>query len=142
MSKVRHHPGHKHGPAHAGLSHDKTHYGGKPMEHPHHGHPIHHKRARGGGIGATEDKKEEIYSGGDSGTEREAAKERKHGGRKHGGKVPMHVAGHAAKHHRLDRPGRKRGGSVGADSHPMTEASKLTAAEGQSDNYKLDREDD
>ena len=140
MSKVRHHPGHKHGPATAGLSHDRTGYGGKPSEHPHHGHPIHHKRARGGGIGEVEEKKEEVYSGGDSGTMREA--KRKSGGRMHGGKAPMHVDGHASKHHRLDRRGRKRGGSVGADSHPMTEASKLTKAEGQNDNYRLDREDD
>ena len=124
MSKARH----SHGPAKAGMSHDKEHYGGKPPMHPHHGHPIHHKRARGGGVG-DDDKapKEEVYEGAGSDTLKEAERKRRGGSVK--GKAPMHVEGHASRHHRLDRRGRKSGGSVGADSHPMTEAAHLSAPE-------------
>lgn len=136
MSKARH----SHGPARAGMSHDKGHYGGKPPMHPHHGHPMHHKRARGGGIGDTPDEKPEVYEGGASGTAREADRKKRGGAAMKKG--PMHVDGHASRHQRLDRRGRKRGGSVGADSHPMTEAANLTRAEGQNDNVRLDREDD
>lgn len=94
-----------------------------------------HKRAGGGGVGSDEKApKAEVYSGGASGTMKEAER-RKRGGGVH--KSEMHVDGAASKHQRLDRRGRKRGGSVGADSRPMTEASKLTAAEGSSG-----REDD
>lgn len=135
MSKARH----SHGPAKAGMSDDMKHYGGKPPMHPNHGHPIHHKRARGGGVGDDEKApREEVYSGGDSGTMREAERKKRGGAAMKKG--PMHVAGHASRHTRLDRRGRKSGGSVGADSHPMTEASKLTG--GGSTAYALDREDD
>src|SRR5262245_1233413 len=109
---------------HMGRGHEDTRYDGRPpMTHSggHSLHPIHHKRASGGGIGDDEKMpKEEVYSGGDSGTMREAKKRKRGGG--------MHVSGAAAKHGRLDRRGRKSGGAVGADSRPMTEASKLTPA--------------
>ncbi|HEX3587790.1 MAG TPA: hypothetical protein VH024_17455 [Candidatus Angelobacter sp.] len=131
MSKARH--------LQMQMGHEDNRYGGKPEEHPNKGHPMHHKRARGGAIGDDEKKtKEEVYAGAGSDTLKEAER------RKRGGKAPMHVAGHASKHHRLDRRGRKRGGAVGADSSPFTGASKLSAAEGEnrSEYNKLDREDD
>lgn len=53
--------------------------------------------------------------------------------KKRGGKVGAHVEGHMKKH-RLDRPGRKRGGSVGADMHPLTNAAKVKNAEGHDAN--------
>lgn len=92
-------------------------------------------KARGGGIGDDDRKvKEQSYAG--TGSEVEKAAERKKaGGRVHHGKVPMHVEGHKASHHRLDRPGRKRGGAVGADTKPMTTASKLSAPEGMKSAY-------
>ena len=49
--------------------------------------------------------------------------------RKRGGKAmkaPIMLEGAAPKHHRLDRPGRKSGGAVGADSAPMSQASRLS----------------
>ena len=110
-----------------GRGHEDNRYGGKPpMTHSggHSLHPIHHKRARGGGIGDDEKApKEEVYEGAGSRTEEEAKR------RKRGGKAPMHVAGAASKHHRLDRRGRKSGGSVGADTSPLTHAANLSAPE-------------
>jgi hypothetical protein len=77
----------------------------------------HRKKARGG----------EVYEGAGSNVEKEAD-EKAAGGAvklKRGG----HVRGHERKH-RLDRPGRKRGGSVGADAHPLTTANKVRNASG------------
>ena len=54
--------------------------------------------------------------------------EKKHGGRvkkKHGGKVEGHMG-----KRRMDRPGRKRGGAIGADQHPLSTAARTTPAEG------------
>lgn len=99
------------------------------------------KRAKGGGIGDVSDKtKMEKYSGGDSDTAKEAER-RARGGKVHKGKMPTMVAGHAPRHHG-NRPGRKSGGAAGADSHPMTQASRLTAPEGLSRDNRVDREDD
>ena len=75
--------------------------------------------------------KEEDYSATDDGDPNvvKEAEERKHGGRmekkkkQHGGEVDGKMM-----KHRLDRPGRKRGGGVGADKSPLTEASKVTDA--------------
>ena len=73
--------------------------------------------------------------------------------RKHGGKVKAHKmkrkAGGKAEHkehkkhlghmegeekkHRLDRPGRKRGGGVGADTTPLTTANKTSERRGPTD---------
>jgi hypothetical protein len=49
--------------------------------------------------------------------------------RKRGGKVKkeMHAEGHKA-HHRMDRPKRARGGSVGADRHPFSSAKPVHKA--------------
>lgn len=85
-----------------------------------------------------------VYEGKDSNVAKEAkgdmVNERKRGGaaghakdctckdcrekRKRGGKVEK-IEGKAEKH-RLDRPGRKRGGGVGSDSNPLTHASKTS----------------
>jgi hypothetical protein len=63
----------------------------------------------------------------------------KRGGKVHHGSMPMMIEGKGAKH-RLDRPGRKGGGAVGADTSPMTAASRLTAPPGVH-NKTPDRED-
>lgn len=67
---------------------------------------------------------------------------RKNGGKVHHGSMPMHVDGKAPKHHRLDRPGRKSGGGIGADRSPMTAAARLTAPKGEHDQTKTDMRDD
>lgn len=51
------------------------------------------------------------------------AKERKNGGR---AKKHVMMDGSKTKHMRLDRPGRKRGGAIGADSAPLTTAARVT----------------
>ena len=100
------------------------------------------RRAKGGGIGAVGAVKEESYTAGDPKTEKEAEKRKRGGAVMKKGKMPHMVHG-SAPHHHANRPGRKRGGSVGADSHPMTEAARLTMPEGMHKDYgKLDREDD
>src|SRR5271170_5476140 len=99
------------------------------------------KRAKGGLSG-----KPEWEAGGQSNAAKEA-EERKHGGhveaegehakerhdrakRARGGGVHGHEPHHAVKeksmHHRhgMKVPGRKRGGGVGADMHPLTTANK------------------
>lgn len=87
----------------------------------------HHRPERKEGGKVEPEVHEEAYAGGGSNVEKEAM-EKKGGGRvkrKKGG----HVEGEMAKH-RLDRPGRKRGGRAGADMAPLTSASKITNAEG------------
>lgn len=51
--------------------------------------------------------------------------------RKRGGSAMKHVAmdGGMTKHRRLDRPGRRRGGGVGADKTPLSTAARTTQAE-------------
>lgn len=90
-----------------------------------HRHKVHEKhRAKGGAV-----------EGGGNPNVIKEAEERKKGGRakrKHGGKsVEMHM-GHKA-HHRLDRPGRKRGGRIGADKSPLSSAHNATAPEKDTD---------
>lgn len=58
------------------------------------------------------------YAGGSS----NVAKEAKKGGYKDGGVVPGKMSAM-----RLDRPGRKRGGAVGADCSPLSSAAKTEA---------------
>lgn len=80
------------------------------------------KRA-GGGVVAKDPSPKDVYAGADSPTRKEAD-ERKHGGRvkrKEGGKVEGKMS-----KMRLDRPGRKSGGRVGADRSPLSEAAKTT----------------
>lgn len=73
-------------------------------------------RAAGGAV--KEDCPEEIYAGAGSNVVKEA-KERKRGGRvkKEVGKVDGKLS-----KMRLDRPGRKMGGRVGADKSPLSSA--------------------
>lgn len=66
----------------------------------------------------------------------------KRGGKVHHGSMPMHVDGKAPRHHRMDRPGRKRGGGIGADTSPMTAAARLTAPKGEHDQTRTDARDD
>ena len=126
----------------------------------HGGHAKH--RAMGGDAKDTELKEDERegrgsekYDAVGSKTEKEAEADdyggHKHGGkikRKNGGKVhhghmPMHVDGKAPKHHRMDRaPGRKSGGGVGADMHPMTAAANLHAPKGEKDQTTTNKRDD
>jgi hypothetical protein len=80
------------------------------------------KRA-GGGVVPKDESPKEVYAGAGSNVVKEAD-ERKDGGRvkkKEGGKVE----GKKAKM-RLDRPGRKMGGRVGADRSPLSEAARTT----------------
>jgi hypothetical protein len=100
----------------------------------------HEKRKDGGGIGGVGKVKEESYAGTGSDTEKEAEK-RKRGGSVKKGKMPHMVHGRMP-HHHMNRPGRKRGGSMGADSHPMTEASRLEKPEGLNYDTKVNKEDD
>jgi len=95
------------------------------------------------GVPYEEPDAEEVYAGKGSNVEKEAhGEERKKGGKvkmltkkkggvaegkKHVGKVE----GEAAKH-RMDRPGRKRGGGVGADTSPLTTANKVDDRRGPS----------
>ncbi len=48
--------------------------------------------------------------------------------KKRGGKVSVHGGQHKGAHHRMDRPGRKRGGRAMADKAPLSTASKITSA--------------
>lgn len=78
-----------------------------------------------GGVVPKDDSPKEVYAGSGSNVVKEAD-ERKDGGRvkkkaKEGGKVDGKMS-----KMRLDRPGRKAGGRVGADSSPLSSAAKVT----------------
>jgi len=85
-----------------------------------HHHGRHHKA--GGG--------EVVYEGKDSKTAEEA-KDKKDGFKRggHVKKAEHHVEG-AKKHHRMDRPGRRRASGGRADHSPFSTASKVRNAEG------------
>ena len=88
-------------------------------------HMEHDKKAEGGKVEPGLHPK--AYDAQGSEVEKEAD-EKKRGGRakrKDGGRM-HHEGGMKAK--RLDRPGRKRGGRVGADKMPLTGANKITDA--------------
>jgi hypothetical protein len=79
----------------------------------HHGHHKHHK-AEGGRVDMKVSGNPDVF--------KEA--EEKGPGKKHGGKVHHmrhKMEGHKP-HHRMDRPGRRKGGRVGADSAPLSSA--------------------
>lgn len=69
------------------------------------------------------------FAGGNKDVEDEAEKpEGERENKKHGGKIKKRarggkIEGHAAKYH-LGKPGRKRGGRVGADLAPLSSASR------------------
>ncbi len=97
-----------------------------------------HHMKRGGMIPEEKEGKMHDYTA-DSEVTKEAM-EKKDGGRMkkadggrtafaRGGGVKKHVMGEGHKgSRRLDRPGRKRGGGVGADMRPLTTAAKTTEA--------------
>lgn len=87
-----------------------------------------HKKSSGGptrGTDVKESSPTDAYTGTSSNVIKEARE------RKKGGKVGMKVMG-GNKRHRLDRPGRKRGGGVGADARPLSSAANASAAAGRS----------
>jgi hypothetical protein len=103
----------------------------------HHGHHHGKHHARGGATGAGGSREHEVVSGNPD-VLKEAHEQhgsRKHGGhvgkhrhhRRKGGHVPHHEAGHVEGHHKkhhMGRPGRKRGGGVGANDSPLSTAHK------------------
>ena len=84
----------------------------------------------GGRTAETSSQRGLAYAGGGSAVEKEAEEKNTGGrvGRKSGGAA----MGMSAKK-RMDRPGRKRGGAVGADMKPLSTASKVRPAKGHTD---------
>jgi hypothetical protein len=113
----------------------------KSMHHMH-GHEAKKHRKEGGraeyGDGAENEEPdaEDVYEGKDSNVAKEAhGEERKRGGKvkkKAGGKVEKkeHEKKHVGKvegeekKHRLDRPGRKRGGGIGSNVNPLSTSAR------------------
>lgn len=87
------------------------------------------KRA-GGGVVDKDDAPRMVYAGAGSNVVKEAD-ERKRGGSVKA-KKEMKVSGAKAKM-RLDRPGRKMGGRVGADKSPLSSAAKTSDPDGSHD---------
>lgn len=79
------------------------------------------KKAGGGGVMPSDPDVKEAYSGAGSNVVKEAHQ------KKRGGKVVGHMDGGRARP-RLDRPGRKKGGRVGADSAPLSTAARMVSA--------------
>lgn len=77
-----------------------------------------------GGVVPKDDSPKDVYAGGESNVKKEAD-ERKDGGRVKKKKDEAKVDGKMSKM-RLDRPGRKSGGRVGADSSPLSSAAKVS----------------
>lgn len=82
----------------------------------------------GGGVVVKDEAPKEVYAGAGSNVVKEA-EERKRGGPVRRKKEMGHPEGKMSKM-RLDRPGRKMGGRVGAERSPMSEASKTSGPEG------------
>lgn len=89
------------------------------------------KRSMGGGVAPKDPPPKTVYSGAGSNVVKEA-EERKRGGRV--AKEGKKVEGKMSKM-RLDRPGRKTGGRVGADRYPLSEASRISD---RSDSKEMD----
>lgn len=93
----------------------------------------HRHKAKGGGVkpnlvAGNPDVIDEAEGGDEHVKEKRSA-------RKRGGHVEMH--GHKSKH-RADRPGRKRGGGVGADKSPLSSAHSVSGSgrdKGTQDTY-------
>ncbi len=84
------------------------------------------KRA-GGGVVEKEDAPRDVYAGGSSNVVKEVE------GRKRGGRVKKEVGkieGGKMSKMRLDRPGRKMGGRVGAEKSPLSSAAKTSGPDG------------
>lgn len=82
------------------------------------------KHRASGGVVDKDPSPKDVYAGRESNVAKEAD-ERKRGGRVKKAKEMGKVEGKKAKM-RLDRPGRKRGGRVGADRSPLSEAAKVS----------------
>lgn len=113
-------------------------HGGHAGHHKHGGHAGHHHKHGGHAHHAKGGRTDMVVSGNPDVLEE--AHEKKHGGRakhhKHhraaGGKVQGTALGlmtGGAVRPRLDRPGRKMGGRVGADRSPLSSAHKSTSSE-------------
>jgi hypothetical protein len=89
-----------------------------------------HKRAMGGVVDKDESPKD-VYAGKDSNVVKEAD-ERKKGGPVRKRKEMGKVEGKMSKM-RLDRPGRKTGGRVGADKSPLSSAATVEEPSDQSE---------
>lgn len=87
------------------------------------------KRA-GGGVVPTDEAPREVYAGGGSNVVKEADERKKGGPVKAKKEVKMH--GMKTKM-RLDRPGRKMGGRVGADKSPLSSAARTSDPDGAHD---------
>lgn len=105
--------------------HEVNHHGSKMV--------VHNHMKKGGGLESPQegdlepDLKPMPYNAPGSHVEKEAEEKHK------GGKVKRARGGHVEGHHggkRMDRPGRKRGGSVGSDMHPLSSAAKVKNASG------------
>jgi hypothetical protein len=107
--------------------------------HKQHHHSQKHHRKEGGKVEPALHPKP--YNAQGSHVEKEAEDKEEGGEMNKGGRAKKHVHGehHKAKKHRLDRPGRKRGGRAGAEMNPLSGASKIhdardhKATEGNSD---------
>ena len=77
-----------------------------------------------GGVVPKDESPKDVYAGASSNVRKEAD-ERRDGGRVKKAKEMGKVEGKKAKM-RLDRPGRKSGGRVGADSSPLSTAAKTS----------------
>ena len=81
-----------------------------------------------------EEEKPKLYDaqGSEEAEEAEEGEEGEEGGhrkkRKHGGKLEHEIEGMHGKK-RYDRPGRKRGGAVGSNAHPLSSAAHIKNAE-------------
>jgi hypothetical protein len=83
-----------------------------------------HHKAGGGRIGMKASGNPDVFKEAEGKEEYAKGDERKRGGKV---KKEMHAEGHKA-HHRMDRPKRARGGSVGADRHPFSSAKPVHKA--------------
>ena len=91
------------------------------------------RRARGGRMADEEHGESAAEEGAEEGAEGGGRKKRARGG----ALKNLEMDGHKTKHRRLDRPGRKRGGGVGATLTPLSTAAKTT----QGGDHKADGDD-
>ena len=114
--------------------HHSTHHKGGHQSASHHGRAhkmtmhVHHHKKSGGRIGIKAAGNKDVFEEAEDDHDgAETGYEKKHGGkvkkhhRKQGGKVVGLMTGGGVRP-RLDRPGRKRGGAVGANTSPLSTA--------------------
>ena len=94
-----------------------------------HGGRAKHERADGGGV-ATRARGGRMADKEHHETEAEEKREEERKKRARGGALKhLEMEGAKTKHRRLDRPGRKRGGGIGADMTPLSNAARTREAE-------------